>query len=136
MCADGALVGSGQVSNVAGGGSGFNNARVSAIPLVLDAPIAVPSGTELGPRVGARITCAGKTHASGAVRLWTSDAQARSRFGVTIDGVSIGEFLRSGLVPGEAPGPGPKVATLLDSKVPSAAGRGFTPFGTWRTLWP
>jgi hypothetical protein len=49
---NGALVGSGQLNSVAGGSSGFNNAKLSHIPLTLGAPVSVFPGDTLGAGLG------------------------------------------------------------------------------------
>ena len=82
----------------------------------------------------------GRTHATGTARLWFNDAQARSRFGVTIDGVSTDDFLRKDFVLASTQGIGPKITIdkLLNSKVACSAvsGRTFTSFGKWSTTLP
>ena len=57
------LIGSGQLDGVAGGSSGFNNAKLDSILLTLPAPVDVAPGSALSIRLSARITCSGKTHA-------------------------------------------------------------------------
>jgi len=137
---DNILIGSGQLNGVAGGSSGFNKAVQSSIPLTLSSPVGVPSGTVLSLKVFARITCSGRTHATGTARLWFNDAQARSRFGVTIDGVRTDDFLRKDFALGSTQGIGPKITIdkVLDSKIACSApgGRTFTSFGTWSTTLP
>src|SRR5262249_20855038 len=104
----------GQLDNVSAGGSGFNNARPSTIPLRFVPPyippVALPDAGELQITLKARRTCAGGGHASGTARLWFDDAQAASRFALTIVGVTKSFFLRSGapLALAVSPGPGPK----------------------------
>jgi pimeloyl-ACP methyl ester carboxylesterase len=136
------VVGAGQVNGVAGGGSGFGNAKLSAIPLALSTPLVnLPSGTPLTVRLSARITCAGRSHLSGAVRFWYNDAQAASRIDATIDGVTSPQYVRSGGVLSEAPGAGPRASIdkALDSKIACNAvpsGRPFTNIGSWTLAVP
>ena len=136
----------GQLDNVSAGGSGFNNARLSTIPLRFVPPylppVALPDVGELQITLKARRTCSGGGHASGIARLWFDDAQAASRFALTIDGVTKSFYLRAGapLPLGVSPGTGPKktIDVVLNSTVPCAARRGrpFVPFGTWRITLP
>jgi len=133
--ADGTLVSAGQIDNVSGGSSGFNNARRHAIPLPLASPAIVQS--ELSIAISARITCSGRTHTSGTARLWFNDAKADSGFDATLDGTNSDYFLLSGSALGSSPGPGPKnvVDKLLDSKA-ACPGRAFLPLGTWSVALP
>lgn len=134
---DDALIGSGQLTNAASGSSGFNNAKLHQIPLTLLAPVDVAPGTMLGLRLSVRITCSGKTHASGTARLWFNDPQASSRFDATIAGLTENYYLLSLAALGTAPGPGPK--KTLDVPVGSSVrcpARPFTPFGTWTITLP
>lgn len=129
------LVGSGQVNGVAGG-SGFNNARLATVPLSFHQPVEAP-GAHLRLELSARIACSGRTHTSGAARLWFNDAQANSRVGVTVDGLAKDYYLRSGAALAATPGSGPKttVDVSLDSKSPCSA-RPFEPFGAWSITLP
>ena len=136
----------GQLDNVSAGGSGFNNARLSTIPLRFVPPyvppVALPDGGELQITLKARRTCSGGGHAAGTARLWFNDAQASSRVALTIDGATTSFFLRSGVpLPLEvSPGSGPKKAldVVVSSAVPCSAplGRPFVPFGTWHITLP
>jgi len=136
----------GQLNNVSAGGSGFNNALLSTIPLLFvppyTPPVALPDGGELQITLKARRTCSGGGHAAGTARLWFNDAQANSRLAVTINGATTSFFPRSGvpLALGLSPGSGPKKAldVVVSSAVPCSAplGRPFVPFGTWRITLP
>ena len=72
---NGALVGSGQVNNVPGGSSGFNNAKDRAITLALTSPGTDPvcAGDTLSIKLSVRVTATGG-HRSGTARLWYNDA--------------------------------------------------------------
>ena len=104
VLADAALIGSGVLPNVATGSSGFNNARLQAIPLTLvGGAVEMPEETELALTVSVRRTCFGSGHNSGTVRLWyngqpvdsASGRDAGSHFEATIDGEELAFFLRS-----------------------------------------
>lgn len=131
------VIGSGQLNGVAGGSSGFNNARLSSIPLSLPVPVDVEPGATLRIKVSARITCSGYTHASGASRLWFNDAQASSRFGGTIGGTAKSYYLVNHFALSTSAGSGPKQTAdiFLDNKA-TCPGRQFTPFGTWHITLP
>ncbi len=136
-----AVVGTGQVNGVAGGGSGFNNAKLSAIPLEFPTPLVLPSGTSLTVKLSARIACNGKKQGSGAVRFWYNDAKATSRIDATIDGVTAPYYVQSGGVLGDAIGVGPRASIdkALDSKTACTAapsGRPFTHIGSWALAVP
>lgn len=138
-------IGSGQLNRTASSSSGFNNAKLNTIPLVLltppglssPLPVELPSGTVLRLKLWARITCSGQTHASGSVRLWFNDVQTGSRFDSTIDGVNEDFYLRAGSVLGDTQGPGPKstVDVALNSKSP-CPNRTPTLVGTWSITLP
>ena len=131
------LIGSGQLDGVAGGSSGFNNAKLDSILLTLPAPVDVAPGSALSIRLSARITCSGKTHRSGTARLWLADGQASSRFGATIGGEAKNYYLLQGSRLGNAPGPGPKsTRDVLVRSTAACPTRSFTPVGTWTMTLP
>jgi hypothetical protein len=127
---NGSPVGSGQLDGVPGGSSGFNNAVLRTINLALSAPVDVCSGDTLSLRLSVRIAVGVSGHRSGTARLWFNDAQANSRVGATIDGVTSDYFLLNGFTLGAAAGPGPKktIDVFVDRLV---GGNPFKPFGTW-----
>jgi len=140
---DAMKVGQGELDNVGGGSSGFNNALLMAIPLALTGgPVSAPSGAQLSIRVSARRTCFGRG-ISGAARLWYNGQpvdsgagrDAGSRFGATIGGTTSDEFLRSGFALSTTAGSSRTSAdAFVNSSAPCPA-RPFTSFGTWsRTL--
>ena len=93
---NGTPIGQGQLTNVASGSSGFNNAKLRTIDLELLAPVDVPADAELAIQLSVRRTCFGGGHASGTARLWFNDSQANSRFDATIDGTTSDFFLQDG----------------------------------------
>jgi hypothetical protein len=127
---NGALVGSGQVDNVAGGSSGFNNAVARTINLALAAPVSVSPGDMLSIRLSVRIAVGVAGHRSGTARLWFNDAAADSNFGATIGGGAQSYYLISGSLLSQMPGLGPKNTSdvFVDRAV---GGNPFKPFGTW-----
>jgi hypothetical protein len=133
---NGTVVGSGQTDSVAGGGSGFNNAVLRSVGLLLVTPVAVIPGDVLGLRVSVRIAATG--HRSGTARLWFNDAAANSRVGATIAGIAS-QFYLTGTptltLSQGTPGAGPRrsVDVTVDRAV---GGNPFKPFGTWMLIWP
>jgi hypothetical protein len=125
---NGVVVGSGQLNNVSGGSSGFNNAVSDTINLALSGPVAIQTGDMLSLRLSVRVAATG--HRSGTARLWFNDAAANSRFSATIDGVTSNYFLQGGFTLAPTAGPGPKntIDVLVDRAV---GGNPFKPFGTW-----
>lgn len=127
---NGSLVGSGQLNNVPGGSSGFNNAVLRTINLALSLPVNVSAGDTLSIKLSVRIAVGVAGHRSGTARLWFNDSAANSRFGATIGGATADYFLRDGFALGNAAGPGPKktIDVFVDRAV---GGNPFKPFGTW-----
>ncbi len=127
---NGAPVGSGQMDNVPGGSSGFNNAVARTINLALPAPVSVSPGDMLNIRLSVRIAVNAAGHRSGTARLWFNDAAADSNFGATIGGGTQRYYLTSGSLLSLMPGLGPK--NMSDVFVDRAVGGNpFKPFGTW-----
>jgi pimeloyl-ACP methyl ester carboxylesterase len=125
---NGAVVGSGQLNDVPGGSSGFNNAVLRTINIALSAPVDVCAGDTLSFRLSVRIA-ATSGHRSGTARLWFNDTAANTRFGTSIGGSSSTYYL-AGLLLTTTPGPGPR--TTSDVVVDRAiGGNPFKPFGTW-----
>lgn len=125
---NGIQVGAGQLNSVRGGSSGFNNARLSPIPLSLTSgQVGVSSGDLLSIEVSIRNACTGSGKNSGSARLWFNDAGANSRFGATIG--SVDQYhLRDGGALTTTVGTGPR------KSVDTAAGARCSPFksvGTW-----
>ena len=125
---NGAVVGSGQLNSVSGGSSGFNNAVLDTINLVLSGVVAINPGDTLSLRLSVRVASIG--HRSGTARLWFNDAAANSRFSATIAGATNSYFLRNGSMLAITAGAGPK--STIDVFVDRAVGGNpFKPFGTW-----
>ena len=129
---NGTLTGSGQLDNVAGGSSGFNNAKLDAINLALSGTPSFGAGNTLSIRLSVRIS-ASSSHRSGTARLWFNDAAANSRFSATIGGVTNTYYLRklnTSLVLSTTVGSA--VKNTIDVQVDRAVGGNpFKPFGTW-----
>jgi hypothetical protein len=130
---NGAVVGSGQINDVPGGSSGFNNAILNTISLALTGTEQFCSGDTLSFRLSVRIA-ASSGHVSGRARLWFNDSLANTRFGATVDGVTGDHFLRDGFVLDSAAGSGPKktIDVLVNRNVD---GNAFKPFGTWTSTF-
>jgi hypothetical protein len=131
-------IGTGMLGNVAGGSSGFNNARLDVIPLALSEHVFLGSQDSLSVVVSARIAAA-SGHRSGTARLWydnplTGAASAYSRFSATVDGQHRDYYLLPGSVLGTAPGVGPRLTAdvLVDRAV---GGNPFKPFGGATANW-
>ena len=125
---NGVVVGSGELNNVSGGSSGFNNAVLDTINLAFSGAVAINPGDALSLRLSVRVASTG--HRSGTARLWFNDPAANSRFSATIAGATNSHFLRSGSTLSTAAGAGPK--STIDVFVDRAVGGNpFKPFGTW-----
>jgi len=142
---DGALIGSGQLTNVWAGSSGFNNASLQSIALALSAgPVEVPAGAVLAITVSARRTCSGPGHSSGTVRLWYSgppiDSGSRrsagSRFDATIDATSVDFFLRTGSALSQTAGTSTTAVDAFVNSVEPCPARRYTSLGTWSITLP
>jgi hypothetical protein len=124
---NGSLIGSGQINNVPGGSSGFNNAVLRTIAVAVSSPgTVVCPGDTLSIKLSVRIGATG--HRSGTARLWYNDSAANSHFDVTVGGVTTGLYLRDGFVLGTSPGPKKTIDVFVDRAV---GGNPFKPFGTW-----
>ena len=99
---NGAVVGSGQLDNVPGGSSGFNNAVLRTIDLALSSTVSCGVGDTLSIRLSVRIAVGVPGHRSGTARLWFNDAAASSRFSATIGGIASDYFLLDGFALGPA----------------------------------
>jgi hypothetical protein len=131
---NGTLIGSGEIDNVRGGSSGFNNAVLRAISIVLSGPddVLFVSGDTLSIGLSARIGASG--HRSGTARLWFNDAAANSSFDVTFGGTNTVVYLLDGFHLGTSPGTGPK--KTIDVSVDRAKnGNPFKAFGIWRATY-
>jgi uncharacterized protein len=133
---NGVVVGTGQVNDVPGGSSGFNNASLRAITLALSTgAVGICPGDTLGFRLSVRIA-ATSGHNSGFARLWYNGAaidtgpsrDAGSRFGATIGGAAD-YFLRSGSLLNTTAGSSKLSIDVLVNR--NVGGNAFKPFGTW-----
>src|SRR6185369_910648 len=93
---NGLVIGSGEATGVSGGGSGFNNALLDAVPLALLAPVVFSPGDALGLRLSVRAAASG--HRSGTARMWFNDPAADGRFRATIDAGVIDFHLLDGFL--------------------------------------
>jgi photosystem II stability/assembly factor-like uncharacterized protein len=126
---NGAIVGSGQLNNIAGGSSGFNNAKLNTVPLTLFASVSLNPEDTLAVKLSVRIAAESR-HKSGTARLWFNDPVADSHFGATVSATTDSYYMvvnsRLSLIPGL----GPKLTSdvLVDR---SKNGNPFKVFGTW-----
>jgi outer membrane lipoprotein-sorting protein len=126
---NGDLIGSGQLNDVPGGSSGFNNASLRVINLALPQATGVGPGDTLSLRLSVRIA-ASSGHVSGTARLWFNDSAANSRFAGTIESITNNYFLQNSFILGSSAGPGPrKTVDVLVNR--NQGGNPFKTFGTW-----
>lgn len=137
---NGSPVGAGQLDSVAGGSSGFNNAKLNSIPLTLTAPVPVSPGDTLRVDVLVRNACSGSAKNSGTARLWYNGQpkdsgatrDAGSRFDATIGGTSSDYFLREAFALSTTAG----TSRLVVDKAAGAKCGPFASFGSWSTTLP
>lgn len=125
---NGVLVASGQANSVAGGSSGFNNARLDVISLAPDVLIRTAPGDTVSLKLLVRNACVGSGKDSGRARLWYNDSTANSRFHAILGPEASNLFLQTGLVLGTQAGTGPQATS--DVTVGAKCGA-FQPFGFW-----
>jgi hypothetical protein len=134
---NGSVVSSGQLNNVPGGSSGFNNAVLRTINLaVLSSSVEFFPGDTLSFRLSVRITAVGG-HSSGTARLWYNGAaidtgasrDAGSRFDATIAGATADYFLRSGFTLNTTAGSSRVFSDVFVNR--NVGGNPFKPFGAW-----
>jgi len=127
---NGSAVGSGHLDSVAGGSSGFNNAKLRAISLALSSVQDLSGGGTICLRLSVRISNTVAGHRSGTARLWYNDAAADSRFDVRIGTNDENLYLRNNFNLAGTPGTGPKqTADVFVDKLKD--GNAWKPFGTW-----
>ena len=126
------LVGSGEATSVAGGSSGFNNARQDAVVLTPVDGATFGSGETLSIKLLVRNACTGSGKNSGTARLWFNDSAANSGFDATI-GSPHTYFLGDGFALATTPGPGPKKTIDVAAGAKCSA---FKSFGTWSITLP
>jgi hypothetical protein len=134
---NGSVVGRGQLDNVPGGSSGFNNAALRTIYLdLLYGPVEFFPGDKLGFRLSVRIA-ATSGHVSGTARLWYNGQpidinpgrDAGSRFDAAIGGATADYFLRNGLELNTVAGSSRVSIDVFVNR--NVGGNPFKPFGTW-----
>jgi hypothetical protein len=126
--ANGSLVTSGELQNVAAGSSKFNNARLNSIPFDAFAPVSFPPGSTLSLKLYERNTCTGPTHHAGTARFWYNDSAANSNVGATIGGASSSYYLVDGSQLSTTVGAGPKKTIDVAAGAPCSA---YKLIGTW-----
>jgi alpha-tubulin suppressor-like RCC1 family protein len=132
MLKNGSVVSSGQVNDVPGGSSGFNNAVQSAIGVAAASASNFGAGDTLGIRLSVRVAATG--HRSGTARLWFNDSSANSRWQMTVNGITQTLYMTTGFALSPALGTGPRNA--IDVFVDRAVGGNpFKPFGTWTRVF-
>jgi CSLREA domain-containing protein len=132
---NGVVIASGELDDVPGGSSGFNNAVLRTINAALTGgPVSVNSGDTLSFRLSVRVA-ASSGHVSGTARLWYNDSAANSRVQATIGGNALTGYLVNGFTFSGSPGPGPKktIDVLVNRNV---GGNPWKPFGTWNVTVP
>jgi hypothetical protein len=129
------VVGLGQLNDVPGGSSGFNNAVLDTINMALSGSTSFSPGDVLTFRLSVRVA-ASSGHVSGTARLWYNDSAANSRVSGTVcsGGATSDRFLLDAFALGTSAGPGPKrtIDVLVNRNV---GGNPFKPFGTWSQVF-
>jgi uncharacterized repeat protein (TIGR01451 family) len=138
---NGNVVGSGEVANVASGGSDFSQANLDTVSLALTAATPVPAGATLSIRVSVRSSCSFARSGSGVARLWyngqpidsgkPSGRDAGSRFDATIGGTNSNYFLRSAANLATTAGTAREFVDVPVSDSAPCPTRPYTPLGTW-----
>jgi len=128
---NGSVITSSQLNNQPGGGSGFNNAILRTLPMVMNAPVALDSGDIVSVRLSVRVAVAG--HRSGTARIWFAESAANSQVIVTVDDAPTPYFLAAPyLLQTQPPPVSPGLRKTVDVFVDRAvANNPFKPFGTW-----
>jgi hypothetical protein len=140
-----ALAASGELMNVSGGSSGFNNALLESFTMSLaSGAVDVPAGAQLSVRVLARRTCASNGHNSGTAREWFNGQpidsgagrDAGSRVPITLAGATNDYFLRNALALAIAAGSSRQSVDATVNGSVACPARPFVPFATWATNLP
>jgi hypothetical protein len=121
----------GQLNDVPGGSSSFNNAVLDTINLALTGSVSFSPGDVLTFRLSVRVA-ASSGHVNGTARLWFNDSAANSRISGTVcsGGTTADQFLLDGFALGTSAGPGPK-KTIDVTVNRNVGGNPFKPFATW-----
>jgi len=131
---NGVVIASGQLNDVSGGSSGFNNAVLRTINATLTGgPVTVNSGDTLSFRLSVRIA-ASSGHTSGTARLWFNDSAANSRVYATIGSNTFTGYLVQGLTFSGSPGSGPQ--RKLDAFAHLSGGNPWVAFDTFSITVP
>jgi hypothetical protein len=125
---NGTQVTSGEVHGVAGGSSGFNNARLDSIPFDAFAPVTFAPGSTLSLKLYVRNACTGPTHNAGTAKLWFNDSAANSNVGATVGGTSSTYYPVNGSLLSITTGVGPKNTIDVAAGAPCSA---YKLIGTW-----
>jgi hypothetical protein len=143
---NGNTIAAGEVTNVAAGSSGFNNARLHTIPMMTidGGAVDLPPGATVALQVSVRRTCSGTGHNSGTVRLWFNGApvdggpgrDAGSRVAATIHASVAEYFLRSGFVLSPDYGSSRQSIDVAVNSSAACPARPYVPFGTWTMTLP
>lgn len=140
---NGAVVASGDTTNIATGSSGFNNALLRTVAMsstVNSAPIEDQATLEL--RTSVRRTCFGSGHNSGTVRLWYNgqavDAgtgrDAGSRVDFAIGGQNETDYLRSGFALSDTAGSSRQASDVVVNSAAVCPDRPYSTIATWSRL--
>jgi DNA/RNA endonuclease G (NUC1) len=137
---NGSVAASGDLNNVDTGSSGFNNAMLQSVPLLLSAgPVDVPAGAQLEIRVAVRRTCSGAGHNSGTAREWFNgqpidtgaSRDAGSRIRLTLGGTTTDYFLRNAFALDTTPGTAKTSADAAVNSSASCPARPYSIMGVW-----
>jgi hypothetical protein len=120
-----AWVGSWELHDVPGGGTGFDKAVLHTIRLALEGPVVSRGDDELMLHLAVRIS-ATSDRKSATARLWFNDAAANSRVALTLWGETRDYFLRDGFTLAPAAGRGPRRS--IDVRAYQGT---FATFRTW-----
>ena len=119
-----------ELTSVAGGSSGFNNAKLRTFTLPAVPAGSLQSGALLSVTLLIRNACTGSGKNSGTARLWYNDAAANSRFEESVN-VPMTHYLLTGFLLGDMPGTGPKATVDVAAGSKCSA---YKTFGTWGSV--
>jgi len=136
---NGVVVGSGELQDVPGGSSGFNNAVLRTIDLAMNGAVSVPTGAVLTFRPSVRRTCIGAGHKSGTVRFWYDGPaidqgtarNAGSRFAATVATASSDVFVRGPATLSTTAGTARQFVDVAVNSNAACPARPFSSLGEW-----
>src|SRR5262249_47556430 len=140
LLVNGEVAATGDLINVATGSSGFNNALLYSVPLLLSGgPVDVPVGARLDVRVSARRTCSGVGHNSGTAREWFNgqpidsgpSRDAGSRIRLTLGVATSDYYLRNSFGLAATPGTARTSADVAVNSSASCPTRPYSVLGVW-----